>query len=189
MEDKKFDPKKLAKLNNPERLKDISPEFIWEKLKIANPAILVDIGAGTGFFTVPFLQYLENGKIYACDLSEIMIDWMKNNVCIKHPEVIPVKMEENAVPLESGIADLVYMINLHHELDNPTKILQESQRLLKSTGSIFIVDWKKEDMPEGPPAHIRCSAAQVKDELEGVYFSNVRIFDDMKKHFLVVADK
>lgn len=185
----KFDPKKLKKLNNPERLKDISPEYIWKKLQIVNPTVLVDIGAGTGFFTVPFLQYLENGKIYACDLSEIMIDWMKNNVCIKHPGVLPVKMEENTVPLENGIADLVYMINLHHELDNPEKILQESQRLLKSTGSIFIVDWKKEDMSEGPPTHIRCSVAQVKDELEGAQFRNIRIFDEMKKHFLVIADK
>lgn len=188
MDEKKFDPKKLQKLNNPQRLIDISPAFIWDTLKIVNPTVFVEIGAGTGFFSVPFLQYLQHGKIYACDISDIMIDWMKKNVCIAHPEIIPVKMEENAVPLEAGIADLVYMINLHHELDDPKKILQETQRLLKPNGTIFIVDWKKEDMPEGPPTHIRCSSVQVKDELEGAHFKNVRTFDDMAKHFLVIAN-
>lgn len=46
-------------------------------------------------------------------------------------------MEERAVPLEDGLADLVYMINLHHELEAPEEILNESYRLLKENGKIF----------------------------------------------------
>jgi len=64
MEEKKFDPKKLLKLNNPERLLDIPTEYIWDKINVVKPDILVDIGAGTGFFSVHFLNYVKNGKIF-----------------------------------------------------------------------------------------------------------------------------
>ena len=48
----KFDPEKMEKLNDPERLNDIPPDFIWEKLDVRTPGTLVDLGAGTGFFSL-----------------------------------------------------------------------------------------------------------------------------------------
>lgn len=116
MIEKKFDPKKLHKLNDPQRLIDIPPDYIWEKLHLEKPDIFVEIGAGTAFFSIAFLQKFKPSTIYACDLSEVMINWMKENVSSKYPAIIPVKAEEYTVPLEDGIADLVFMINLHHAL-------------------------------------------------------------------------
>ena len=189
MNEKKFDPKKLHKLNNPSRLIDIPVEYIWSKISILRPDVLVDIGAGTGFFSIPFLDYVQDGKIFACDISDSMIQWMKTNITPQYPNIVPLAMEESTVPLEDGIADLVYMINLHHELDNPQAILEESFRILKNDGSIFIVDWKKEEMAEGPPQHIRYLPEKVKDQLVSAEFANVHIFNEMPKHFLVVAEK
>jgi SAM-dependent methyltransferase len=189
MNEKKFDPKKLHKLNNPQRLVDIPVDYIWSKIGRTAPEVFVDIGAGTGFFSVPFLKYLKNGKIFACDTSAIMIEWMTANICPRYPDIVPLEMEESVVPLEDGIADLVYMINLHHELDNPQAILAESSRILKKNGALVIVDWKKEEMAEGPPLHIRCSPDRVQEQLAGAAFENVLIFDNMVKHFLVVAEK
>ena len=158
MDDKKFDPKKLQKLNNPERLLDIPPEKIWShlNLNLAELSTFIDIGAGTGFFSIPFVKYIENGKIYACDISEVMISWMTSNICPKYPNIIPLKMEEDTIDLQDDSADLVYMINLHHELDSPVQMLEEAYRLLKRKGKVFIVDWRKEEMPQGPPKEIRC---------------------------------
>ncbi len=189
MTEKKFDPKKLNKLNNPDRFTDIPPEYIWNKLNLKNPDILVDIGAGTGFFSVPFLNYTKNGEIFACDISDMMIQWMKQNICPKHPGIVPIKMEENTIPLKGGLADLVYMINLHHELEQPGKILKESSRLLKKNGKIFIVDWKKEDMDQGPPLHLRYSPEKVHSQLVSAGFKNIHIYNEMPKHFLILAEK
>jgi ubiquinone/menaquinone biosynthesis C-methylase UbiE len=189
MNDKKFDPKKLQKLNNPQRLIDIPPDFIWEKLNIENPGVLVEIGAGTAFFSVAFLQKSTTSTIYACDLSEVMLEWMKENISPKYPNIIPVKTEEHTVPLDDGIADLVFMINLHHELDYPSLTVQEANRLLKPDGKIFIVDWKKENMPEGPPEEIRCLPEQIKEQLLNAGFKQVDIYNELQKHFLVIGKK
>ena len=41
MNEKKFDPKKLEKLNNRNRLKDIPPDYVWDKLYIKETEVLV----------------------------------------------------------------------------------------------------------------------------------------------------
>jgi len=189
MNEKKFDPKKLQKLNDPQRLMDIPPDYIQSKLDMDKSEVLVEIGAGTAFFSIAFLQQFKPSVVYACDLNETMINWIKENVIQKYRNIIPVKNEENSVPLDDGIADLVFMITLHHELDNPSLILDESYRILKPGGEIFIVDWKKEDMPQGPPVSIRCIPQQVKEQLIKSGFSGVSIFNELPKHFLVVGKK
>lgn len=140
MHEKKFNPKKLEKLNNPQRLKDIPPDYVWDKLSMGKADTLVEIGAGTAFFSIAFQKHTEQATIYACDVSEVMVNWVKENIVQKFPRVIPVKTEEFAIPLEDGIADLVFMINLHHELENPNLTIKEAHRILKPTGRIFIVD-------------------------------------------------
>lgn len=189
MNEKKFDARKLEKLNNPQRLIDIPPEVVWEKLDLESPGVIVDLGAGTAFFSVAFQKQSSASTVYACDMSQVMIDWVRENVSPDHPDVVPVKTEEDAVPLDDGIADLVFMINVHHELESPSRTLQESNRLLKPDGSLFVVDWKKADMPEGPPAKRRVLPEQVGKQMAIAGFEEVAFYDEMPKHFLVVGKK
>jgi ubiquinone/menaquinone biosynthesis C-methylase UbiE len=189
MPEKKFNPKKLQKLNDPQRLTDIPPDYVWEKLNIQHPQTIVEIGAGTGFFSIAFLQKSTSSTIYACDLSDIMIEWIKENVSPQYPRIIPLKTEEHSVPLDDGSVDLVFMINVHHELENPTRTLEEANRIAEPGGKIFIVDWKKESMSEGPPTDIRYSPVTVKQQLMGVGFKDIAVYTDMVKHFLVVGTK
>ncbi|SHJ39226.1 Methyltransferase domain-containing protein [Malonomonas rubra DSM 5091] len=189
MSNRKFDAKKLQKLNNPQRLKDIPPQIISNRLINKNPRTLIEIGAGTAFFCIAFLQHCKPDSIYACDLSATMIDWMQENVAPKYPAIIPVKTDEDRIPLAGAAADLLFMINLHHELEQPEKSLHEAYRLLKPGGEIFIVDWKKQGMPEGPPEEIRCTTEEVKNQLQKTGFKQLRVCDDLAKHFLLVGQK
>lgn len=189
MHEKKFDPRKLEKLNNPQRLNDIPPKTIWEKLNVRQPDVLVEIGAGTAFFSIAFLKQSKASKLYACDTSEIMLEWIRENVVPEYPDIIPLKTGEHSIPLDDDTADVVFMINLHHELDDPALTLNEAYRILKGAGKIFIVDWKKEDMAEGPPAGIRFEPGLVEKQLVGRGFENVAIFNELPKHFLLIGEK
>jgi len=185
----KFDPKKLEKLNNPQGLLDIPPDYIGQKLDIQNPDVFVEIGAGTAFFSRAFFEKYGPSTLYACDLSEMMIDWMTENVAPKYPAIIPLKTEESVVPLDDEIADLVFMINLHHELENPLLLLGDAYRILKPDGKIFVVDWKKIEMPQGPPVEIRCLPEEVEGQMREAGFQDIVIDSGLPKHFLVVAKK
>jgi len=189
MEERRFNPQLLEKLNNPERLKALAPDFIWERLNISTLQTMIDIGAGTGFYSIPFVNYYKESKLYACDLSDIMINWMEENVCPKYDNIIPVKMEEYSIPLQNNIADLVFMINLHHELKSPEKMLTDCYRLLKTGGKIAIADWKKEEMPDGPPIQIRYQTEEVKKHLLDTGFNNIEIYNELSMHYLIIAEK
>lgn len=189
MKAEKFNPEKMANLNDPERLREVPPEYILSKLDLKKPEILVEIGAGTAFFSKIFLQLLNPAKVYACDISEVMLDWIVKEITPRYPNIIPVRTGEDKVPLADSIADLVFMINLYHELEDPAVNLAESYRLSKLGGAVFIVDWKKQPMPEGPPYEIRFFPEQVKKQLLTSGYSSVSIFNDFAKHYLIVAKK
>ena len=190
MESKKFDPAKLAKLNDPKRLSIMSPDLIWKTLHLSDPQVLVDIGAGTGFFAVPFSKKMTRGKVYACDISDVMIDWMKEHLPADVKEsVVPLKMEETKVPLPDGIADLVSMINLHHELDSPKDILAECHRLLKKGGTLMIIDWRKEAMEDGPPLSIRVTEEDIRSDMHADGFTNIIAHPVLPYHYFVVGEK
>lgn len=189
MPEETFDPAKLDRLNNPDRLLDIPPDVVWKQVKREDPEVFVDIGAGTGFFSIQFLRYLKNGIIYACDTSETMIQWMQTHVVPEFPAIVPLQMDGPVVPLKDDIADLVFMITLHHELDAPESILEEARRIVKPAGAVAIVDWKPEAGPTGPPGPKRCRPDQVKAQLFKAGFQNVQSGEDLPKHFLVSAVK
>ena len=190
MESKKFDPRKLAKLNDPGRLEYLDPDLIWKTAGVKDARTVVDIGAGTGFFAALFSSRMNGGKIYACDVSDVMLAWMKDNLQAGlRDSVIPLRMEESSVPLPDGAADLVYMINLHHELDDPERIMNESYRLLRDGGRLAIIDWKKEETPEGPPVSIRVTAETIGNQMKAAGFVKIENHPLLKFHSFVTGVK
>jgi len=189
-ESRKFDPKKLAKLNDPKRLEYLNPDLIWEKAGLKNPSVLIDIGAGTGFFALLFSAKMKKGTVYACDISDEMLSWLEEHL---PPEskgrVIPVKMEESSVPLPADMADLVYMINLHHELEEPLRIIREALRLLTRGGKLLIIDWKKEKTPEGPPVEIRVTEETIESQMLKAGFRDIMKHTVLPYHYLLVGEK
>lgn len=189
-ESKKFDPKKLAKLNDPRRLEYLNPDLIWEKAGLTNPSVLIDIGAGTGFFALLFSNKVKTAKVYACDVSDEMLSWMKENLPAgPKGRIIPLKMEEASVPLPDDMADLVYMIDLHHELEQPQKILGEALRLLRRGGRLLIIDWKKEQTPEGPPLEIRVTEKTIESQMLKAGFRDIIKYAVLPYHHFLVGEK
>jgi ubiquinone/menaquinone biosynthesis C-methylase UbiE len=189
MSEHKFKPEFLARLNNPERLKDLPPDVLFSKFQVNNPKIIFDIGAGSGFFSVQMAKYFPESKIYACDISQEMLSWMSKNIIPEYDQISLHIMEENQIPFDDCTGDVLIMINLHHELDNPELMLSECYRVLKPGGHIIIADWKKEEMPMGPPVEIRCIPEDTEIQLIKAGFMNITIDNHLEKHFVVAGEK
>ena len=184
----KFDTQKMDKLNDPERLKDIPPDFILEKLNMKNPGAVVDLGAGTGLFSIRFARMPGIEKVYALDIADVMVEYINENVSPLYPEIIPLSMEESNIPLQDNIAGFLVMINLHHELHEPLKLLEEAARVLKQGGKLAIVDWKKKETGHGPPVEKRCDTGTIHQQLKETSYQSVKIYDELPNHFLIVAE-
>ncbi|EQD50046.1 SAM-dependent methyltransferase [mine drainage metagenome] len=61
------------------------------------------------------------------------------------------------IPLPTGLADVVLLANVLHDIPAPT--LAEAVRLLGPGGRLVNVDWAPRPTPHGPPASIRIAPA------------------------------
>lgn len=186
-----FDISKLERLNDPGRLETIQPTVMWAALGNPNPRVIVEIGAGTGLFAAAFAELAPASTVYAADSEPRMIDWMREH----RPEVdlgrvIPVASTETSVPLDDRVADVLAMINVHHELADPDAIYAEALRLLAPGGKLLVVDWAPRDTPKGPPLAVRATADQLHRFLERVGFEQIEEHENaLAWHTVVTASR
>ncbi len=186
----KFDPKKIDRLKDPERLRYLNPDTIWEIIGQDSDNLnnLVDIGAGIGYFAVPFSRKIPDGRVYACDISEEMLGHLSEALKVEGADnVTPLKSDEVKVPLPDGAADLVLMANLHHELEHPEESLTECHRLLRAGGLLAVIDWKPEETPMGPPVPIRIPPDQVRRQMENAGFREIRSHPRLPYHYFITS--
>jgi len=149
----KFDPEKLKKLDDPERLSLFEPEAVLKSFGLSPGMTVLDVGTGAGFY-LPYLSKMvsDSGKIYAIDISPEAVEYAKNKVSqlgLKNVEVL--LSQENQIPLPDNTVDFTYMAFVFHELEDPVKFLKELERVSKPIGYLALIDWKKEERDKGPP--------------------------------------
>lgn len=183
----KFDIRNIGMLNDPRRLELLDLQAVCDYFSLDKDISLVDIGTGTGLFAEAFLKLLPEAKCYALDIRQEAVDWIKGNreIC-KSGRLIPLLMQESKTPLDDNIADFVFMITLHHELEEPIKLMKECRRILKSGGKLLIADWKK-DAEDGPPKHHRITPESAISDLEAAGFADIGMFDGSKRLFCIGA--
>ncbi len=99
---------------------------------------LVEFGCGTGKFTVSIAE--KSKSLIATDLSDSLLEVAKDRVH-NHPQVTVQKENCEDTSFKPESFDSVFMANLIHVIENPTKTLQECRRILRSGGRIVIVSF------------------------------------------------
>ena len=155
MHDKRFPASQAERLDNPARLQWLPPAEIINLLAVKPGQIIADIGAGTGYFTLPLsLEVGLAGKVYAIDGQQEMLDWIKRKL---QPSVFQnidmVHAEAGDTGLAACSCDLVFLANLWHEIEDRHAVLLEALRVLKKGGRIAILDWRTERRARQRPAN------------------------------------
>lgn len=184
----RFDPAKLDRLNDVGRLVDLNPDAMWDAFGTPYATSVVEIGAGTGMFAREFALRMSGGMLYAVDSEPVMLDWMRDHPSTDSPaEIVVTDADAGSIPLPDDIADLVYTVNLHHELDDPARMLSEARRLLRDGGTVAIVDWKREATPKGPPLEHRVAVDEIARQLTAAGFERITVHDVLAYHSVVTG--
>ena len=191
MDDRKFDPGRAERLNDPARLESLDPGIMWAAAAKADPLSIVDIGAGTGLLSAAFARLAPHATVYATDLSDEMLAWMTAHLPDDVADrLVPLKSGESAVPLPDGVADLVTMVALYQELEDPAASLAEVHRLLRPGGRLLIVDWKLDDSATmGPPLAHRVGVGNIMEAVCAAGFDDVASHDVLADFSVVTATR
>ena len=66
----------IKRLLSPEREQELDPFMVITYMPIDTFEHVADIGCGPGYFSIPMAKYLVNGKLYAMDISDEMLDML-----------------------------------------------------------------------------------------------------------------
>ncbi len=169
-----MDPARIERLRSPERLAYFDPAKIWQVLNPGQNSTVLDIGAGVGYVTLPFAKNYPSAKIYGCDILEGMVGLLARDATDRGlANLETILMQPNCVPLPDGIADVIVMAQLHHELDEPEALMAECHRLLNSSGTVAVVDWTDEDNGRSPAKGRRVPEATIRAHLSGAGFKDL----------------
>ena len=107
------------------------------------------------------------GRVYAVDLRPRAIDSIKGRCQLGYSgciEPIHAHMERvGGVPLEDGIADVVFLVDALSLLENRLEVVREAVRLLKSRGVLTVVDWHPYgEVSHGPHMERRLSEQEAR---------------------------
>lgn len=185
----KFEPKNLHKLDSPERRKMLPPEETLQKLGVAPGETVIDIGCGIGYFTLPLAKMVgKEGRVYAVDILAQMVDETASRCTeagLNNVECLV--SEENVLPVRDQAADVAWMANLFHELQDRKQFLTELKRILKPDGRVLAVDWQKFNTPVGPPEDHRVSLDEAREIFELAGFIIVNAASVGPAHWGLVA--
>jgi len=185
-----FPPEKLHILEKPREWQDI--DKIMYNMRIRSGDVVADIGAGSGYFTVPFAKKTGNeGLVYAEDIQKEMINYISQKVAklqIKNIKTILGNVEDPAIPDNS--LNFAFIANTYHELEKPLLLLKNVRKDLRSHGKLVIIDWDpKKDAPFGPPKEVKIPEETVIKEAEETGFYFIEKHDFMPYHYFLIFKK
>lgn len=159
----RFDPANMARLDDPERKKNLPPGDILLAMGLRRGDTFLDIGAGTGYFSFPAAEMVgEEGRVIATDLSDRMAGELSRRVAASGKKNIRVMLTGGDGPdLPEDSVDFAFLCNVMHEVENKKKLLLSIRKTLKKKGKIGIVEWRKEPTPNGPPVTDRLDAEEL----------------------------
>jgi ubiquinone/menaquinone biosynthesis C-methylase UbiE len=165
---------KLAVLDNRQREQLIAPETLIRQMPIQKNHTLLDVGAGSGFFTIPMAEST-TGNVYAMDPDSRMLSVIEDKAKEKGlTNIEPIQDYLENLSLQNKSVDFVMASLILHEVSSLTKALTTIFEVLKTGGHLLCLEYEKDDLiVEGPPMSIRIGSEDLEKTLPLVGFELV----------------
>ena len=141
------------------------------KLGLNDGMKVVDLGAGSGFYTFEAAKRVGgNGRVYAVDVQKDLLERIRSTGAsqgLRNIEVLWGNAEKiGGSKIRDGLVDRVIASNVLFQLTKPDDFVLEVKRILKPGGKVLVVDWS-DISPLGPKTVVPAMKAQTWFEKSG----------------------
>jgi len=162
-------------------------DLLLASLSLTPARVVADIGAGTGYFSLPIARRVPQGRVLAVDIQPEVLDRLTaraRKAGIDNIEPILGTVDDPKLP--EAEVDLVLMVDAYHEFSQPREMLQGIVRGLKPGGRVVLVEYRAED-PSVPIKRLhKMTEAQAIKELQAAGLRWVETQDFLpRQHFMV----
>ncbi len=175
-------------LDRPEREAEEQPTRAVEALRVRRGAVVADVGAGSGYYTVRLSRAVgRDGRVVATDIQPGMLDLIREKVA--RDKLTNVTLVQGAIDnpnLETGVFDMILMVDVYHELASPQAFMQKLKAALRPDGRLVLIEFRGED-PAVPIQELhKMTVAQIRQELAADGFTIERVIDVLPWQHIVV---
>lgn len=126
-------------LNNPFRRLIKSPSLLVRRLALSPHMQVLEIGAGSGYYSVEVARKLFAGQLTVLDIQAGMLKLNEEKMrSAQITNVIPVLAGADRLPLGDNYFDCSFMVTVLGELENKEESLSEAYRVTRPAGLLSI---------------------------------------------------
>jgi ubiquinone/menaquinone biosynthesis C-methylase UbiE len=122
-------------------------------LGVRRGAVVADIGAGPGFFTVALARAVgPRGHVYAVDPDPQILDVLRGRLAkagVRNVSPVLGRGDDPHVP--AGACDLALFVDTYHHFPDGAAFLRRAARSLRPGGRLANIDFARRETPVGPP--------------------------------------
>lgn len=190
----------ISRLNAVEAERDHwqRPADIIQALNLKSGDVVVDVGCGSGYFTLKLSPEVGNdGRVIAEDIRRLPLAFLWFRAAQRREHNVRVLLGDPADPRLPSRANAVLILNTYHEFTDPRPILIHLHQSLVSGGRLVVVDREPRpvDRAATEAAH-EISVDRVESELRQANFEMIRRQDRFiesdsygESWWLIVAQK
>jgi ubiquinone/menaquinone biosynthesis C-methylase UbiE len=178
-------------LDRAERVEEEQPDRALEIIKIPSGATVADVGAGSGYMTMKMARRVgPTGKVYANDIQPQMLALLQERLSKeKITNVEPVLGTTDDPKLPGSAIDLILMVDVYHEFQQPQIMLRRMREALKQGGRLVLLEYRKED-PSIPILYEhKMSVAEAKLEVEAEGFKLATVNEALPRQHILIFVK
>lgn len=185
-----FRPEDLSELEGPDRDEWQQPGKIMDVLGVGDASVVVDLGAGSGWFTIRLANRVgPNGLVYAEDIQKPMIQAIKvrlDRLGLKNVMTVLGTATDPHLPKP---VDAVLICDAYHEMEQPVALLTNVAKSLTPMARIGIVDFTKDGGGPGPAMEERVDPDRVIRDAQaaGLVLRSRETF--LKYQYMLVFEK
>jgi precorrin-6B methylase 2 len=163
---------------------------ISQVLELKPDNVVADIGAGSGYFTMPLARSVSNGKVLAVDIQPKMLEMLQQkSKSLGITNVTPVLGTITNPNLPESSVDVVLMVDAYHEFSNPREMMDAIVTGLKPGGRVVLVEFRAEDPKVMiKPLH-KMTEAQVRLEMDAVGLEWIATKHDLPRQHVLIFSK
>ncbi|WP_153798899.1 class I SAM-dependent methyltransferase [Foetidibacter luteolus] len=176
-----------AWLDRESRPDEENTQLSIDKINVGDSGVIADIGAGTGYYTFQLSPKVPQGKVYAVEIQNELIDELKKRSRQKGATNVEViKGSEFSPNLPENSVDLAIMVDVYHELEYPREMLQAIKKSLRKKGRLLLIEYRGEDDAVRIKRLHKTTVAQLTKELAANGFTLAYRGDFLRiQHFLL----
>ncbi len=178
----------IVRFESPERDAYQQPQKVLENLGNLQGKTIMDIGAGSGYFSVKLAE--KGATVIAADVDDEFQEYLQNRIDKNNLKNIETrKIPYDAPGLREEEADMVLIVNTYHHIESRPTYFAKVKKGTKSNGALVIIDFFKTDIPVGPPLNHKLPIDEVVNELKKAGYTSFNVNVDLLPYQYIIKAK